>query len=79
MGEKWEVARPWLTPDEFALHSGRIGRCGKTVSVGGEPTGQTARRKMWPSDAFMTYVRKNMEDPRRESEVMLGENRRKKR
>ena len=59
-----------LIPEEFALHSGRIG--GRTkLAVGGANDTVIQREGRWASNAFMRYVRANMEDPVWVSEVLV--------
>ena len=50
------VAKAGMQPDEYALHSLRIG--GATyLSAGGVPSKVLKREGRWSSDAYKTYVR----------------------
>lgn len=67
--KKWEkyvkVEGSRLVPEEFALHSGRIGGATRLAATGVEHTGEQQEGR-WSS------VRANMEDPRWVSEVLTG-------
>ena len=52
-----------IEPEEFALHSGRMGVATALAADGTEPMA-IKKEGRWSSDAFMTYVRANMEDSR---------------
>ena len=59
-----------LIPEEFALHSGRIGGATK-LAAGGASDTVIQREGRWASNAFMRYVRANMEDPIWVSEALV--------
>ena len=59
-----------LIPEEFALHSGRIGGATK-LPAGGASDAVIQREGRWASNAFMRYVTANMEDPVWVSEVLV--------
>ena len=46
MGEGGSGLGEWLKPEEFALHSGRIGGATRLAAMGGESTGHPARRQV---------------------------------
>ena len=51
-----------LRPEEFALHSGRIGGATR-LAAKGVPGAVIKKEGRWSSDAFLVYVRANMQDP----------------
>ena len=55
-------ARAKLKPEEFALHSGRIGGATR-LAAKGVPEAVIKKEGRWSSNAFMAYVRANMQDP----------------
>ena len=59
-----------LIPEEFALHSGRIGGATK-LAAGGANDAVIQRERRWASNAFMRYVRANMEYPIWVSEALV--------
>ena len=61
-----------LVPEEFALHSGRIGGATRLAAMGASPL-MIQREGRWSSSAFMLYVRANMEDPQWVSEALSEE------
>lgn len=75
VGGKWRVegrgAGARLIPEEFALHSGRIGGATR-LAAKRVPEAVIKKEGRWSSDAFMVYVRANMEDPVWVSEVLGG-------
>ena len=68
-GDEATGAGARLIPEEIALHSGRIG--GK-LTAKRLPEAVITKEERWLSDAFIAYVRANMEDAVWVSEV-LGE------
>ena len=50
-----------IQPEEFELHSGRIGRA-TALTVNGVETMMIQNEERWSSDAFMICARANMED-----------------
>ena len=66
VGEKWRSqgkgAVAELIPEEFALHSGRIEGATRLAEMGALPW-VIQREGRLASQAFMGYVRSNMEDP----------------
>ena len=75
MAEAWErggrLGKSRLIPEEFALHSGRIEGVTRLVAMRASPL-VIQRKGGWSSNAFMTYVRGNMEDLRWVLEVVSG-------
>jgi len=73
VGRKWRDegrgAGAKLIPEEFALHSGRIGGATR-LAANRVPEAVIKKEGRWSSDAFMVYVRANMEDPVWVSEVL---------
>ena len=73
VGERWREkgrgAGAILIPEEFALHSGRIGGATR-LAARGVPEAVIKKEGRWWSDSFMVYVRANMEDPVWVSEVL---------
>ena len=73
VGERWKGegrgAGARLIPEEFALHSGRIGGATR-LAARRVPEAVIKKEGRWSSDAFMVYVRANMEDPVWVSEVL---------
>ena len=73
VGERWREegrgAGARLIPDEFALHSGRIGGATR-LAARGVPEAVIKKEGRWSSDSFMVYVRVNTEDPVWVSEVL---------
>jgi len=64
--------RARLVPEEYALHSGRIGGATRLAAMGA--SAQVIQREgRWSSNAFMVYVRANMEDPQWVSEALSVE------
>ena len=61
-----------LVPEEFALHSGRIGGATRSEAMGASPL-VIQRGGRWSSSAFMVYVRADMEGPQWVSEALSGE------
>ena len=61
-----------LVPEEFALHSGRIGGATRLAAMGASFR-VIQREGRWSSSTFMVYVRANMEDPHWVSEALSGE------
>ena len=61
------VAKSGCNPDEFALHSLRIGGA-TTLAAGGDVSERVIQREgRWRSDAYKAYTRNNIEDARRVS------------
>ena len=60
-----------LVPEEFSLHSARIGG-GTRLAATRVPEAVIKKEGKWSSDTLMVYVRANMEDPVWVSEA-LGE------
>ena len=50
-----------ILPEEFALHSRRIGRA-TALTADGVETMVIQNEERWSSDAFMICARENMED-----------------
>ena len=75
VGEKWRSqgkgAMAELIPEEFALHSGRIGGATRLAEMGAPPW-VIQREGRWAKQAFMGYVRLNMGDPLWVSTVLVG-------
>ena len=75
MGEKWRSqgrgAEAELRPEEFALHSGRIGEATRLAEIE-KPPWVIQREGRWASQAFMGYVRSSMEDPLWVSRALVG-------
>ena len=67
-----ESGKARLVPEEFALHSGRIGGATRLAGMGASAR-VIQREERWSSSAFMVYVRANMEDPQWVSEALSGE------
>ena len=61
-----------LVPEEFALHSGRIGGATRLAAKGASSR-VIQQEGRWSSNAFMVYVRANMEEPQWVSEALSGE------
>ena len=59
-----------MVPEEFALHSGRIGGATRLAEKGASAL-VIQREGRWKSDAFMVYVRANMEDPMWVSRILV--------
>ena len=65
------VAKSGRSPDEFSLHSLRIGGA-TTLGVGGDiPDRVMQRQGRWKSDAHTSYMRKNITDLRRVSRKVV--------
>ena len=66
VGRRWREegkgAGASLTPEEFALHSGRIEGSTRLATRRG-PEAVIRKEGRWSSDSFMVCVRTNMEDP----------------
>ena len=75
VGRKWKEqgrgAVVELVPEEFSLHSGRIGGATRLAEMGAQPW-VIQRRERWASQAFMGYVRSNMEGPLWVSRILVG-------
>ena len=75
VGEKWRSqgrgAVAELMPGEFALYSGSIGGATRLAEMGAPPWVIPGEER-WASQAFMGYVRSNMEDPLWVSRVLVG-------
>ena len=67
-----EGGKARLAPEEFALHSGRIGGATRLAAMGASSR-VIQQEGRWSSSAFMVYVRANMEDPQWVSEALSGE------
>ena len=71
VGERWRKegrrAGARLVPEEFVLHSGRIGgatrMAARELAARGLPEAVIKKEGRWLSDSFMVYVGANMEDP----------------
>ena len=65
------VAKSGRSPDEFSLHSLRIGGA-TTLAAGGDiPERVMQRQGRWKSDAYNAYARKNITDLRRMSRKLV--------
>ena len=65
------VAKSGRNPDEFALHSLRIGGA-NTLAAGGDILeGVIQNEGTWKSDAYKAYTRNNIEDSRRVSRKLV--------
>ena len=65
------VARFGRNPDEFALHSLRIGGA-TTLAAGGDISERVIQREgRWKSDAYKAYKRNNIDDTRRVSRNLV--------
>ena len=60
-----------LIPEEFALHSGRIGGATRMAEMGAPPW-VIQKQGRWVLQAFMGYMRSNMENPLWVSRVLVG-------
>lgn len=73
--KKWREQRRGavgeLVPEEFVLHSGRIGGATKLAGVGAQSWVIHGEGR-WASQAFMGCVGSNMEDPLCVSRVAVG-------
>ena len=58
-----------LKPEEFALHSGRIGGA-TSLAAKGVSEAIIKKEGRWASDSFLVYVRANMRDPELVSAVL---------
>ena len=66
------VAESGRNPDEFALHSLRIGGA-TTLAAGGDISERVIRREgWWRSDAYKVYTRNNIEDSTRVSRKLAS-------
>ena len=70
--DREEGGKARLVPEEFALHSGRIGGATRLAAMGASSR-VIQREGRWSSSAFVVYVRANMEDPQWVSEALCGE------
>ena len=65
------VAKSGRNPDEFALHSLRIGGA-ITLAAGGDISARVIQREgRWKSDAYKAYTRNNIDDSRRVSRKLV--------
>ena len=65
------VGKQGMVPEEYALHSGRIGGATK-LAAGGVSNMEIQRQGRWKSDAFMMYVRATREEEVKVSRVLAS-------
>ena len=73
-GSKGRGAEGELVQEEFARHLGRIGGATRLAEMVAQPS-TIQREGRWVSQAFMGYVRSNMEDPLWVSRILVGRSR----